>query len=343
MTCYIYYLQFDAPFHIDAQGNHFYTQASQWIHSDTLSSAIAINWAKLYGDWPFDTHESSIDLPYQVSSCFPFVYHEQKPLSFLPKPKISDSLAFSQNKAENLRLAKQFKKIQWVDIDYWQALTSGRWLSDLASDLTESSKCYQGFLSRQSVFTCQPVLTESVATRTATSRIDNQAKEGQLFDFSQIFMNDQAGLYCLAQFNDDQAKAKFESALALLGDEGLGADRAVGRGLFSVANPRGTICSFYQSPQTGYPAALLSLANPKDSECDINLLGQQANYELTSRGGWISGSGLRKNRVRAFSEASILDQPFKGRIVDLTPTSNQHNHPVYRDLRAFCMGVTHNA
>lgn len=313
-----YRLRFKAPFHVDSRGNDSYEHAETFIRSDTLSAAVLSAWALLD---PGGIAERARTPPFRLSSAFPFVGD----ISFLPRPV--DSLAVSLDTAK-LRDNKKLKKIQWLSVELWKAVAGGFKLDDaeainilgtLATLKTET-------------LTDERVWVVEERPRLAMDRATNSHAEELLFHFSRVWLNPAAGLYFLATFDDDQAQAYFEAGLRLLGDEGIGADRTNGNGWFAferLDNPG-------LKPAAGERAMALSLVNPDPSDCTQGWLDEAA-YKVASRGGWIAGTGLRKQRLRMFAEGSVFRAPLQGRTVEVSP--EHAPHPVYRDGRGFFVAL----
>lgn len=316
MECYR--LSFTAPFHVDSRGNSFYEESESFIHSDTLSAAILSAWALLD---PLDAEERAINPPFILSSGFPF-YNQSY---FLPR-------AVSTNNAKNdLQNAKKMKKIQWLEISLWhKSLISPEWVNcvDLQQGILQGSLAFEKSQHRQA--TEEKLWAEEERPRLAIDRATNSAINGQLFNFNRIWFNPNGGLYFLAKFPDLKKQHGFEAALELLSDSGIGADRSNGNGFFNwqkVQNPGLNWAEPHDK------AVTLSLVNPAPSDYRSSWLDNAA-YKLISRGGWIGQSGLRKKRLRMFSEGSVFNQPLQGQVVDITPEGFALNR-VYRDGRGF--------
>lgn len=316
MICYR--LRFKAPFHVDSRGNDSYEHAETFIRSDTLSAAILSAWALLDPD---GFAERVRNPPFRLSSAFPFIGE----ISFLPRPV--DSLAVSLDPAK-LRDNKKLKKIQWLSVGLWKAVAGGFRLDD-AEAIT--------ILGTLATLKTETLADEKLwiveeRPRLAMDRATNSHAEELLFHFSRVWLNPMAGLYFLANFDDGQARADFEAALRLLGDEGIGADRTSGNGCFGFER----CADAGLQPPAGRRAMALSLVNPDPSDCTQGWL-HEAAYKLVSRGGWIGGTGLRKQRLRMFAEGSVFQAPLQGRTVDVSP--EHAPHPVYRDGRGFFVAL----
>jgi len=309
-----YQLQFQGALHVDGRGTAFYEQAETFVRSDTLSAAIASAWLQLY---PEDAESLFEQPPYLLTSGFPFY----KDMLFFPRPIASKAISLTQNQVGQ---AKLLKKAQWIELSLWQQAVN-----------CDASWHQHGYISDNGLMAPKgKPMKEHVwhiegKPRIAVDRGGNRAADGLIFNFSRVHYHPEGGLFFLARFGDEQDRNRFESALSLLGDNGLGSDRSNGHGHFTFK-------------QTAMPAlklnspVCLSLLNPADVDRDDRWLDGAA-YDLIRRGGWIGGSSWRKQSIRMFTEGSSFSKPLLGRMVKVGdhPVAG---HPVYRDGRAFMVG-----
>lgn len=309
MLCYC--LSFTAPIHIDSRGDAFHERTETFIHSDTLSAALLSAWALLE---PKEVEQRAITPPFLISSAFPFYQQHY----FLPRAMTTLAVKLPVGR---LKEAKEFKKIQWLELNLWRQSFQNDWIDKL--DIKQGCLAF----AKPAPDINKP-WAEEERPRLALDRITNSSSTGQLFHLSRIWFAEQSGLYFLATFNTAQDQANFEAALSLLGDSGIGSDRSNGNGFFYWQ--KGSID--LTPAKDNETAVALSLVNPHPNDCGHNWL-QYSAYKLISRGGWIGQSGLRKKRLRLFAEGSVFKQPLQGRVVNITP--NNAPNPVYRDGRGF--------
>ena len=313
MHCYR--LSFTAPFHVDNRGNAFYEESGSFIHSDTLSAAILATWALI---WPEQIAEQAQNPTFKISSAFPYY----RDCYFLPRALHSQAIRLRE---DQLKKAKKLKKIQWLDSKLWLAsLGDENWAESI--DL-EKGVC-QSVLVSQSTALPEKLWLEEERPRLAIDRNSNQAADSQIFNFSRIWFDKNGGLYFLAVFDDESSRQAFETVLSVLGDSGIGADRTSGNGCFTWSKGKMPDIQLAEHGQ----AVALSLVNPAPSDCQTGWLEDSA-YKLVSRGGWIGGSGIRKQRVRMFAEGSLFSNPLEGRMVNVSV--EQLAQKVYRDGRGF--------
>lgn len=313
MQCYR--LTFTAPFHVDSRGNAFYEESNSFIHSDTLSAAILATWALV---WPETVAGQAHKPSFRLSSAFPYYLD----CYFLPRVLSSQAVKLP---VEQLKEAKKLKKIQWLDSKLWRSsLHDTSW----AQQIDLNNGLCQGVLA--SVATKMPdrLWLEEERPRLAMDRQSNQALDGQIFNFSRIWFDEKGGLYFLAVFDDENSQQQFETVLSVLADTGIGADRSNGNGCFTWQHGK---VPELQLAEQGKSVAL-SLVNPDPGDCQTSWLEGSA-YKLISRGGWVGGSGIRKQRLRMFAEGSVFTKPLQGRMIDVSV--DRLPQKVYRDGRGF--------
>ncbi|MDI6687901.1 MAG: type III-A CRISPR-associated RAMP protein Csm4 [Desulfobacterales bacterium] len=324
-----YKLNFTAPLHVDSQGTSFYEKADEFVHSDTLTAAIISCWRYLYDD---SVDELAAHPPFTLSSAFPY-YSD---IYFFPRPLV-DIFHEPEDGSES----KTIKKIKWLSQPLFEQVLSGTlidWnkerpelfaetfalLRDEAECLEEKSKSFR-------------LMTVLERPRIAVNRIKDSAEEGSLFYFAEHYFREEAGLFFLAEFKNGTTRKKLDAVLQLLGDQGIGADRSVGKGTFIVEVDDLLELELPNDPELWIT---LSLYNPDRGEVKNGLLNEAA-YDLTTRGGWISGTSLKKPPIKMFTEGSVFKQKPEGRTVGLFSEQQWKllglKNPILRHGRAFCL------
>lgn len=115
------------------------------------------------------------------------------------------------------------------------------------------------------------------------------------------------GLWLAATFSDPAWRPKFEGALRLLGDSGIGARRSVGWGAFRVVG-----FEEVDLDDDGDRRLLLSLCNPSPSDSPAF---DESACRLVER------SGPRSRKVRMLAEGSVIQGTVRGRMVDVASAS----------------------
>lgn len=255
---------------------------------------------------------------FRLSSAFPYF----KDIYFLPRAATSQAVRLPEDR---LKQAKKLKKVQWLDCQLWRAsLTDANWVEQINLDV---GICQSVLASRNTIMP-ERLWVEEERPRLAMDRQSNQALEGQIFNFSRIWFHPEGGLYFLVVFDDEASRKKFETSLSVLGDSGIGADRSNGNGCFSWVSGKMPDLKLAGDEK----AIALSLVNPAPSDCQTGWLDSAA-YKLISRGGWVGGSGIRKQRLRMFAEGSVFARPLQGRMVNVSV--DRLPQKVYRDGRGF--------
>ena len=265
--------------------------------------------------------------PFLLSSAFPYFQQSY----FLPRPLGSTAPKLPD---EDLHSHKKLKKIQWVASSLWH-LTTANDLQFRVGDIDIVQSTVALPKANYDSPEKMKLWVEEGRPRLATDRISGAPLEGQLFNFGRVHFHPDAGLYFLVNFDSENVRQCFEAALSLLGDSGIGADRSNGNGFFSWQRADNFPKLMITNSNTSVALSLISPA-PGDFS-DTWLDG--ASYNLTSRGGWIAHHGLRRRRLRMFTEGSQFRRPLVGHVVEVTPTNTSGEklspHPVYRDGRGF--------
>ena len=168
--------------------------------------------------------------------------------------------------------------------------------------------------------------------RVGLSRISSHPGEAY-FHLGEVFYKDGAGLYIIVDFKDPSIENKFISTLRLMGDEGVGGDRTVGKGHFEILNNNGEEIEINQ-PENSQNYVLLSLYYP-----DVNEISdlKDGYYEIIERKGYIYSpysKTLRKKSIKMFKEGAVFPSFKKGKIVDITPEIFT-KHKIYKYGLAF--------
>ncbi len=348
-----------AAFHLGERGIG-YEGTALTLHADTLFAAIATAWTLLEGadtasralfPPPDAPHPKEWTPPFLLSSAFPYI----GPVRLFPLPYLSLPSPRQDKKEPERTLSP--KTVEYVSEVVFHALrrgerieplhllaekvalTAGEW-RELAKSLelkTDDLKEADGFLPWATI--SAPRVTLDVATHASA-----------IWHFGRVVFRQGCGYHFLVRFLNDSVQAPFLAALRLLGDTGIGGDRAVGHGLFTVSpDPPAA----WQDPLAPVPASsflTLSLTYPRDHVEARALLGEQAAYRLVTRSGWIgsvTATPYRRRSVRMCGEGSLLTgnpAAIWGGLADVTPRGLPPEatlpHPIYRWGYAFPLGVS---
>jgi len=297
------------------------------IHSDTLFSAVVNSYMELFGNAEDINEEFFLNPPFTVSSAFPYY----KGTLFLKKPSLR--LKISEKKRVNLR--KKIKKAQFTSVDLFRHIISG-------DELEEEIFFEDVFMSNA------PIDKRIMKTMEIPhSMISRRTNQSQIYYTTVVKFHRSAGLLFLARFRGEEAKYKFEAALMLLGDSGIGGDRTNGCGMFdfSVENLNADF------ENDGEYFVTLSLYHPTRNEIEKGIL-KNSHYNFVKRQNWIfskKAQPIRSKSVRMFAEGSVFKNHLdvQGNAVNTTPTlleeDNKLGHKIYRYGLLFKIPVSKEA
>jgi CRISPR-associated protein Csm4 len=322
----IYKLRFTSPLHIGDKRED-YGISLKTINSDSLYAAITAVLAKIGKKIPSDG-----ELGFTISSLFPYYENNNEATYFLPNLRTSK---IPNNSL--LDVSKKIKKIEWLDIQFFNKLINGVeiFTEDFDKKMLDVEK-YLTYTNLDGDF-----IESYVYPRVSISR--DYSEDAKPFYMDRLFFKDDSGLYFIAV-----GKTKLlETALEILKDQGIGTDRTVGNGFFEWSDDEIEI----DIPESNF-ITNLSLFHP-ENEMQFNKLmdNNKVVYDFQKRGGWITDEGfntLRKNTVRMFSEASLFfkdslqkDFSIMGDIVDLKPDVEfvKINHPIWRNGKSIFIPV----
>lgn len=329
MSDKIVYLKPEGPFHLQTGGGD-HESVDNYPHSDTLSSAIIYWWLRQYGTiagFP----ES---LPYHHSSLFPAVKANGGITRLFPKPAGIDIAPESQSH-------KVFKKIKWVDQELFQMWRDGRAITGLIPENSESPYLRRNgevwvSNTEQDIGT-GPLTGTDVRTRAI---VDRDSHATTPFHFvSAVYARDLLFWLYLSIHSEDEPR--FMAVLRLLGDEGLGADRTIGMGRFSIVDiePSDEV-----NGKDSGKWFNMGVFNP-NSNVTSGVDWKESSYKLVTRGGWITGKSLRRQPVICVGENAAIASSRKptGNILcvldkDDTNIPEHVDKPefsVYRDCRGY--------
>lgn len=328
-TLNIYRLHFTSPLHIgDRHEND--DNSLKTIQSDSLYAALMSCLAKTGYQIP-----ENGDLGFTMSSLFPYFQKDKdsKPVYFLPNPLKAKLPEI------DVSLVKKIKKMQWVDVSFFERILSGIKLSDDFIEYIQESYLTKTQLPEDTNGSREFVKSEVSQRVKIVSRTGEEDAEPYYVD--KILFRYESGLYFLVQGNTDI----LEKALKILSLEGIGTDRNVGYGFFDFSKDELSI----ELPKQANHQVSLSLFIPESREQLKKLLSSEnVAYDFTRRGGWITTypyNTLRKNAIYAFMPGSVFclkdDETCSilGKLVNLKPEIGEMtpNHPIWRSGKAIML------
>jgi len=333
-----YKLKFHSSFHLDS-GDAVDGPSELFLRSDTLFSAICSAANKFYGNSVVENFLQANAI--KISSAFPFYKDEfffPKPLNFYPDEieKIE-----GLDLIEKYDLLKEFKKVKFISKVLLEILLQGKEKRQ-SIDKSYFSKdfildgCWRvikniTLKNKKEDEEVDRIFKVNEIPHIVMDRITNQT---QIFYKTEVYFNKNAGLFFLADIHNDLL-AKFETVLRFLGDEGIGADRTIGKGLFEVE----VIDNFSIAAAEKFDSFYsLSLYSPTQEEfCKIE--PEKSFYEFEVRKGWVSNNTLRRKSLRMFTEGSVLKLKEEIRPNGVThKLLNKEDYPDYLSYDIFRSG-----
>jgi CRISPR-associated protein Csm4 len=330
-TFKIFKLHFTSPLHI---GDRHEDDGSSLkiIHSDTLYAALLACMAKTGQTIPDDG-----DLGFTVSSLFPYFQREKdsQPIYFLPMPMKAQPMEIN-----DVSMAKKVKKVQWVDVAFYEKILSGVVFSE--DDIPNIQETY---LTNDQLPQDDNGSREFVRSEVSQRVVlDSRTGEEDALPYyvDKILFKYESGLYFIAEGDTDL----LEKALKILSVEGIGTDRNVGFGFFDYSIDELTI----ELPKQANHQVSLSLLIPESKEQLSKLMdSENIAYDFTRRGGWITTypyTTLRKNAIYGFLPGSVFslkddDSSVIGKIVNLKPEIGEMtpDHPIWRNGKAIMLPI----
>jgi len=340
-----------SPFHIGDKGVGL-EETETFIHSDTIFSALCIallqageNLDAFLSTFPLWKDESVINdsqPPFRISSAFPFM----DKVLFFPKPFFRIE---KFNPKMYLNIGKTLKQIEFVSTELFMKIIAKEDVSDelflvdekdgsykLRNDnLLQSGQVWITEAERESLNAKerihQNVWHKSIEPRVTVDRINNAS---DIYSSGRIWFTENCGLYFLVEYSDPSYRNDVEQALRLLGDSGIGGERSVGNGQFSLEIDE---WSFNPNEITEFNAyTILSLFWPSKGDVTQGVLNN-ASYQLINRRGWIGAPGgmnLRRRGVIMCREGSVFKQSPGGYLIDVKPINpspaQNVSHEVWR-------------
>lgn len=313
----VYKLHFTSPLHI-GDNRDDYGISLKSIQSDTLYAALTACLAKIGVKIPVDG-----DLGCAISSLFPFYQSSpnEEPVYFFPKPMINQVLYL-----KNVGNAKRAKKVNWIDLDYFNRVLNNYRLFSEDADIQNVKN--SEFLTSRRI--ADEFVQSKVSQRVTISRTGDE--DAHPFYMDRVYFKDYSGLFFIS-YGDESL---LERGLKILQFEGIGTDRNVGNGFFEYEKSTINI----SDSNGGDMAISLSVFIP-ENEMQLNSLldSEHVSYDFIRRGGWITTepyNSLRKNSIYAFVPGSIFSMKQSsvsicGSIVNLKPEVLPSNaHPMWR-------------
>ncbi|MCW3134679.1 MAG: type III-A CRISPR-associated RAMP protein Csm4 [Methanophagales archaeon] len=330
-------------------------QTADYIHSDTLFSAICNAYRLLYGE---EELKNMLELfsgwnpPFLISSAFAYVdkiFTLPLPLSIDWDKYVDREVVERLNadreekeKKEKFDILKTLKKVKFVSEQIFRCvMKEERGIEDYIND----KNIIQGILfdseevaALRKRFDVRENKDIKIWSKQEVPRvvIDRKTSSSNIYHFGEVSFARNCGLYFLMDLRQKEYKRKVEAAIRVLGDGGIGGDRTYGKGLFKVEFEK---MELDMEPKSHF--VTLSLYYPREEEVSTVMEGY---YELMKRGGWIysvDAKGMRRRTVRMLAEGSVVksaDKDLYGALANVKP-GGIDLHEVYRYGFAFAVPV----
>lgn len=332
MRTYLYRLKFPVGAHFGRQGIGL-EETQETVPSDSLWSAL-INAFALMGEENDVLQEMAGESPpFVLSSLFPFgpdPDDAKKRLYALPRPMTFPAV---EDTALLQRAGKDLKKIRYLEPRH--VLT---WLDEKpmsSQDLKLIQQSARRLARPWSSEAPEGWFQTSLRPRVA---LDRSSQNSAIWWCGVVHFRPDAGLYGLVRVRDDPWRARFEAALRLLGDMGLGGERTYGLGTFRVDGfvPLEEEWPELRQGQKILRRMLVSRYAPNPQELpELSSVLKAWDFE-ESRGFVVTGryaTSLKRKRLIFVKEGSVATHALLGRVVDVTPDHAQALglfHRVYR-------------
>lgn len=328
---------FKGGLHLARGLTNAYDKTLEQLHSDTLKSAIFVCALQLYGAKLID---KSFLSKFRISSAFPFYSSKEqdKTFYFFPKPEVI-KLPFQINGSDS-GYEKELKKVRFIEKGLFQELLNGISINNPVTLKRENIQ--DSFATGQDIDLRKILARENCDAITKSEPYQHVhiprdfGSDSKPYYVDKIYFHENAGLFFLLEASGE-VKKQVMSAIKLLADNGIGTDRNIGNGQFEYNEEAMSLDT--PDENTAKYQLNLSLYCPEKDEIQDDIT--KSFYGLTKRGGYISSpekpehQTIRKRSIYMFTEGSIFPKSNssqrKGKIVDLKPSYDTLNHPIWRD------------
>ena len=309
-------LTFTGGLHI-GRGADELDKTSTTYSSDALKSALFAVGLPYYPEWA--QNPEGFFQSFRLSSAFPWC----GPDFFLPKP---GNIRFRFESSNDLTQAKRAKRLSYISATLFRTWAAAPDQEVAVNELQTGDGAF--------LFTGKGKKFLHTAVQQRAQVPAGGEGETRPYYFERLLFSEDSGLYFLIAFLDETIKPQIIHALHLLGDVGIGTDRTVGNGQFTIGHPE----VFALPSATKGLQMALGLYLPLKEEIEAMDL-EQSWWSLVRRGGFMAASGreeyrsLRKNNIYFFGEGSTFKatMTLKGRVANLQPEWNAPGmHPVWR-------------
>lgn len=336
------------------------------IPSDTLFAALCDAALRIGGKtaaWveALATAPAPVRTPFRVTSAFPYAGG----VRFFPRPLPLDRLVA---RALIRDQRKALQRVRFISEGLLRRVLAGKWLKEeelppkeeetgqsavvalqggalwlLAEEMEALPAPWRRLRRRPYALRHHSVYQIQQVPRVTVERV---RMASNIFHAGRVSFAPECGLWFGVAGADAAMQQALQMTLAVLADDGLGGERAVGYGVFTYE--WGKSLSLPDAAPDGL-GLLLSRYHPTAAELPGTLTASGTAYGLTAVGGWLrswDGAAQRRKRLWLVREGSVIrptaPEPW-GDIVDVRPTYDNPQgdlpHPVWRYGMALAAGL----
>ncbi|MFA7589483.1 MAG: type III-A CRISPR-associated RAMP protein Csm4 [Acholeplasmataceae bacterium] len=282
---------------------------SEYLHSDTLWSALVNAWALSSPDTIENFISECRNEKFKLSSAFYCLEYNHKSIFFLPKPASLNLCQFNE--------PKKLKKIKFISKGIWEnGLLPEDWFNPEKCTLLQNETMVAlGSEIDESItlFACET--SPKVRARDVSDREDGFYYQTDLF----LLGNKKYSVnwyFITENLLPENLQNDFNTAMQMLVNFGVGGERSSGCGSLTEY----ATTDFQVEIENVAYRSSLSLIAPNEKELTENSL-----YQIIKRGGRFLEKGKALSMVQMLLEGAVFNTDIKGKIVKLNA-----NPPILR-------------
>lgn len=343
----LYHIEPKGAFHLGQRGIG-QEETAVTIGADRLFAALILSWVEL-GHNPDEVVQAfprtqngkttTATPPFLLTSAFPRV----GAVRFYPAQLtlLARSLTDENTRAH----IKELKRIQFVSEAIFRRAVQGEslddWLPPQKDGETGPGVYWQNkalWLTAAEAKQAPPDNLVWKTDKVPRVTVDRMRNASNIFQTGRVVFNVDCGLWFGIAWLQPDLQPAVMNIFQILGDAGLGGERAVGYGQFTLSATDKT--ESWADPAPDGAFVTLSRYHPCKDELPNALRGEATGYKLTPVSGWLQASGTaaqRRRRIHMIAEGSIVqavEKSHMGDIVDVRPhyanDAEPFAHPVWR-------------
>lgn len=277
---------------------------SEYLHSDTLWSALVNAWAMSSPETINEFISSCERGEFKISSTY-YSYHASdkkgEPIFFLPKPVSLNLTKFDE--------PKRLKKIKFISKAVWE-------LGLMPEEWFDKEKCT--LLQNETIVALRseikaPINLFATETTAKTSARNIKEREDVFYFQTDLYLLDNVQWYFLIDNNlPEELQSDFQLAMNTLINLGVGGERTTGCGSLTGFEELVFDVDLKDNNQNNDYEASMSLIACEQAE----VLGDSL-YQIIKRGGRFFEKGKSLPMIQMLMEGAVLKGKIEGRIVEL--------------------------